>query len=76
MNALVIERGRIPDQLNSIDFASSTDLATPAIPPAFRMCSINAFCCSVAFPLAVLTSTAANTAISVPTMSGVIVILR
>jgi hypothetical protein len=65
MNALVIERGRIPDQLNSIDFASSTDLATPAIPPAFRMCSINAFCCSVAFPLAVLTSIAANTGRSI-----------
>lgn len=76
MNAFVIERGRIPDQLNSMDFASSTDLATPAIPPAFRMCSMNAFCCSVALPLAVFTSIAANTGTSIPTISGVTVTFR
>ena len=56
--------------------ASSTDLATPAIPPAAWTVSSHACCSGRMRPVGVFTSMLVKTATCWPTMSGVIVMVR
>ena len=56
--------------------ASSTDLATPAMPPAAWTASSHCCCSGRSLPAAVFTSIEVNTATCWPTISGVIVTVR
>src|SRR5690606_35220471 len=64
------------NRLSRTFFASSTDRAIPANPPAFVVMSRNARCFGLTRPLAVLTSTWTYTATRCPTISGVMMMDR